>query len=149
MMQITRSDMFAASQTRTAHHTSFSDKYKNQRAVTFRSLDKAVLDELARHLNLLGYDFKRYAQSPGDGRKSQIILRIHKQDEVRRFCEEVDFRRKDRSKRAETFLAGEFHDEKMLTHADCGGSRPLPAKSCGMFHASQPLDALLKYHLES
>ena len=78
----------------------------NQRAITFRSLDEAVLDELAKHLEQLGYDFKRYVQSPSDERKAQYILRIHKQDEVRRFCEHVGFRRKDRAERASKFLAG-------------------------------------------
>ena len=62
-----------------------SSKSKNQRAITFRSLDEAVLDELSIHLDILGYEYKRYTQSPGDGKQAQHILRIHKQTEVRRF----------------------------------------------------------------
>jgi hypothetical protein len=76
----------------------------NHRAITFRSLDEVVLDELAKHLEVLGYEFKRYAQSPGDGVKTQHMVRIHKQAEVRRFCEEVGFRRTDRADRAAQFL---------------------------------------------
>lgn len=75
----------------------------NQRAITFRSLDEAVLDELAKHLEELGYEFKRYIQSPGEGKQTQHMLHIHRQAEVRRFCEEVGFRRRDR---AREFLAG-------------------------------------------
>ena len=81
------------------------EKAKNNMAITFRSLDESVLDELALHLRVLKYEFKRYVQSPGDNRKAQHMLRIHKQDEVRRFCEEVGFRRKDRADRASKFLA--------------------------------------------
>jgi hypothetical protein len=81
-----------------------SDEQSNQRAITFRSLDEAVLDELALHLDVLGYEYKRYVQAPGDEKQSQHMLRIHKQDEVRRFCEEVGFRRTDRAKRAAQFL---------------------------------------------
>ena len=103
-MQITRSDTFVASQTRTAHFTSLGNNHKKQRAVTFRSLDKAVLDDPARHLDVLGYDFRRYVQSPRDGKRAQHILRIHKQNEVRRFCEEVGFKRTDTAKRAAQFL---------------------------------------------
>jgi len=83
-----------------------SARAPNHRAITFRSLDKAALDELGKHLEALGYEFKRYVQSPGEGTKAQHMLRIHKQDEVRRFCEEVGFRRRDRAKRADEFLAG-------------------------------------------
>jgi len=76
----------------------------NNRAITFRSMDDAVIDELAVHLDVLGYEYKRYTQSPGEGKRAQHMLRIHKQDEVRRFCEEVGFRRTDRAKRAAQFL---------------------------------------------
>jgi len=82
-------------------------KQKDQVAITFRSLDEGVLDELARHLNTLGYEFKRYRQSPGDKKQAQHMLRIHKQDEVRKFCREIGFRRADRAKRARDFLAQE------------------------------------------
>ena len=84
-----------------------SSRSENQRAITFRSLDEAVLDELARHLDALGYEYKRYVQSLSDGRKAQHMLRIHKQAEVRRFCKEVAFRRRDRAELASEFLAGE------------------------------------------
>lgn len=80
-------------------------KQLNHRAITFRSLDEAVLDELALHLDVLGYEYKQDVQSPGEGKQAQHILRIHKQDEVRRFCEEVGFRRLDRARRASQFLA--------------------------------------------
>ena len=82
-----------------------SSKSKNQRAVTFRSLDEAVLDELAIHLDILDYEYKRYVQAPGEENQAQHMLRIHKQDEVRRFCMEVGFRREDRAERASKFLA--------------------------------------------
>ncbi len=82
-----------------------SEKAKNNMAITFRSLDESVLDELALHLRVLNYEFKRYVQSPGVNKKAQHMLRIHKQDEVRRFCNEVGFRRRDRAKRAIKFLA--------------------------------------------
>ena len=80
-------------------------KHLNHRAITFRSIDLAVLDELALHLEVLGYEFRRYVQTPGDEKQAQHIVRIHKQDEVRRFCEEVGFRREDRARRAAEFLA--------------------------------------------
>ena len=82
-----------------------SEKAKNNMAITFRSLDESVLDELALHLRVLNYEFKRYVQSPGINKKAQYMLRIHKQDEVRRFCNEVGFRRRDRAERASKFLA--------------------------------------------
>ena len=82
-----------------------SDEQTNQRAITFRSLDEAVLDELALHLDVLGYEYKRYVQAPGDEKQSQHMLRIHKQEEVRRFCKEIGFRREDRARRADEFLA--------------------------------------------
>ena len=82
-----------------------STRAPNQMAITFRSLDEAVLDELAEHLEALGYEFKRYTQSPGDDKQTQHMIRIHKQAEVRRFCEQVGFRRQDRAKRASQFLA--------------------------------------------
>ena len=81
-----------------------SEKAKNNMAVTLRSLDESVLDELALHLRVLNYEFKRHIQSPGVDKKAQHMLRIHKQDEVRRFCKEVGFRRRDRAKRAAQFL---------------------------------------------
>ena len=84
------------------HH--LGKKHLNHRAITFRSIDLAVLDELARHLEVLGYEFKRYVQAPGDEKQAQHMLRIHKQDEVRRFCREVRFRRRDRARRASEFL---------------------------------------------
>ena len=86
------------------HH--IGKKYLNHRAITFRSIDLAVLDELALHLEVLGYEFKRYVQASGDDRQTQHVIRIHKQAEVRRFCEEVGFRREDRVRRAREFLAG-------------------------------------------
>ena len=84
------------------HH--IGKKHLNHRAISFRTVDEGVLDELALHLDVLGYEYKRYIQSPGDEKQAQHILRIHKQEEVRRFCEEVGFRRKDRAKRAKQFL---------------------------------------------
>ena len=78
---------------------------KNNLAITFRSLDEMVLDELALHLDILGYEYKRYVQAPGEESQAQHMLRIHKQDEVRRFCTEVGFRREDRAERASKFLA--------------------------------------------
>lgn len=77
-----------------------------QSAITFRSIDESVLDELAKHLQELGFEFKRYKQTPGEGKQTQHMIRIHKQGEVQRFCEEVGFRRKDRAIRASRFLAG-------------------------------------------
>ncbi len=68
-------------------------------------MDETVLDELALHLDVLGYEYKRYVLAPGEDRQTQHVIRIHKQDEVRRFCEEVGFRRKDRARRAAEFLA--------------------------------------------
>ena len=85
------------------HH--IGKKHLNHRAITFRSIDEAVLDELTLHLEVLGYEYKRYVQAPGDEKQAQHILRIHKQAEVRRFCEEVGFRRIDRARRASDFLA--------------------------------------------
>ena len=82
-----------------------SEKAKNNMAITFRSLDKSVLDELALHLRALNFEFRRYAQSPGVNKKAQHMLRIHKQDEVKRSCKEVGFRRRDRAERAIKFLA--------------------------------------------
>ena len=82
-----------------------SRRAKNNLAITFRSIDEQVLDELALHLDILGYEYKRYAQSPKEGKQQQFMLRIHRQNEVRRFCEEVGFRRKDRAERASKFLA--------------------------------------------
>ena len=82
-----------------------SEKAKNNMAITFRSLDESVLDELARHLSVLNYEFKRYIRSPGVNKKAQHMVGIHKQDEVRRFCREVGFRRRDRAKRASKFFA--------------------------------------------
>ncbi len=82
-----------------------SEMAKNNMAITFRSLDESALDELALHLGVLNYEFKRYVQSPRVDRKAQYMLRIHKQDEVRRFCREVGFRRKDRAEWASKFLA--------------------------------------------
>lgn len=89
-------------------HGSFhliSSKSRNSRAITFRSLDDDVIDELAIHLDVLGYEYKRYVQTPKDDRQAQHMLRIHKQDEVRRFCEQVGFRRRDRAELASEFLA--------------------------------------------
>lgn len=80
----------------------------NQRAIIFRNIDEGVLDELAKHLEELGYEFKRYIQSPPEGKQVQHMLRIHKQAEVRRFCAEVGFRRQDRARRANEFLADEI-----------------------------------------
>ena len=68
-------------------------------------MDETVLDELALHLDFLGYEYKRHVLAPGDERQAQHIVRIHKQAEVRRFCEEVGFRREGRAERAEKFLA--------------------------------------------
>lgn len=85
------------------HH--IGKKHLNHRAITFRSLDEGVLDGLAKHLDVLGYEYKRYVQAPGEAKQAQHMLRIHKQDEVRRFCEEVGFRREDRARRAAEFLA--------------------------------------------
>ena len=82
-----------------------SEKAKKNMAITFRSLDESVLDELALHLRVLNYEFKRYIQSPGVNKKAQHMLRIHKQEEVRRFCKDVGFRRRDRARRARKFLA--------------------------------------------
>jgi hypothetical protein len=82
-----------------------SSKSRNQRAITFRSLDEAVLDELSVHLEILGYEYKRYQQSSEEGKQTQHMLRIHKQAVVRRFCEEVGFRRRDRAALASEFLA--------------------------------------------
>ncbi len=81
-----------------------SPRAKNNLAITFRSLDEIVLDELALHLDILGYEYKRYVQAPGEGKQAQHMLRIHKQNEVRRFCMEVGFRREDRAERASKFL---------------------------------------------
>ena len=81
-----------------------SSKAKNNLAITFRSVDEMVLDELALHLDILGFEYKRYIQAPKSTQQSQYMLRIHKQDEVRRFCEEVGFRRKDRARRASKYL---------------------------------------------
>ena len=89
-----------------------SDEHKKQRAMTFRTLDKAVLDELALNLDVLGYEDKRYVQSAGKERLAQQMLRIHKQDEVRRFCKEIGFRRQDRGRRANKFLADEISQRK-------------------------------------
>jgi hypothetical protein len=75
-------------------------------AINFRSLNESVLDELARHLSVLNFEFKRHIQLPGVNKKAQHMLRIHKQDEVRRFCKEVGFRRRDRAEHASKFLAG-------------------------------------------
>lgn len=83
-----------------------SPKATNNLAITFRSLDVLVLDELAKHLVVLGYEYKRYMQSPKENKQQQFMLRIHKQNEVRRFFEEVGFRRKNRAERARKFLAG-------------------------------------------
>jgi len=82
-----------------------SSRSKNNLAVTFRSLDEEVLNELALHLDVLRYEYKRYIQTPGDDKQAQYMLRIHKQAEVRRFCEDVGFRRQDRAIRAAEFLA--------------------------------------------
>ena len=41
------------------------------------------------------------------------MLRIHKQDEIRRFCEEVGFRRLDRATRASEFLARRFSQRNL------------------------------------
>ena len=81
-----------------------SSKSKNNLAITFRTLDEEVLDELSIHLDILGYEYKRYVQASADEKQAQHMIRIHKQDEVRRFCEEVGFRREDRAKRAAEFL---------------------------------------------
>jgi hypothetical protein len=35
-----------------------SNRSPNQMAITFPSVDEAVLDELAEHLDVLGYEFK-------------------------------------------------------------------------------------------
>jgi len=88
------------------HH--IGKKKLNHRAITFRSIDEGVLDELALHLAALGYEYKRYVQASGDEKQAQHIVRIHKQAEVRRFCEEVGFRRIDRAQRADDFLADEI-----------------------------------------
>jgi hypothetical protein len=82
-------------------------KRSAQMAITFRAVDESVLDELALHLDVLGYEFKRYQQSPGTKDRTQHMLRIHKQADVRRFCGEVGFRRADRAGRAREFLAHE------------------------------------------
>lgn len=37
-----------------------SEKATNNMAITFRRLDESVLDELALHLRVLNYEFKRY-----------------------------------------------------------------------------------------
>ena len=84
------------------HH--IGKKHINHRAITFRSIDEGVLDELALHLAALGYEYKRYVQASGDEKQAQHIVRIHKQAEVRRFCAEVGFRREDRARRAAEFL---------------------------------------------
>ena len=52
-------------------------KTHNGRAITFRSIDEGVRDELAHHLDVLSYEFKRYFQAPGEGKKAQHVLRIH------------------------------------------------------------------------
>ena len=56
-------------------------------------------------MRVLDYEFKRDVQSPGVNKKAQHMLRIHKQDEVRRFCQEVGFRRRGRDWRDSKFLA--------------------------------------------
>ena len=89
-----------------------SDEHKNQRAVTFRSLDEAVLDELALHLDVLGYEYKRHVQRPGDEKQPQHMPRIHKQAEVRRFWEAVGFRRQDRARRASQFPVDKISRQK-------------------------------------
>jgi len=81
-----------------------SPRAKTNLAITFRSLDQKVLDELALHLDVLGYEYKRYIQSSGEKKQAQHMLRIHKQAEVRRFCKDVGFRRRDRAARASKFL---------------------------------------------
>lgn len=81
-------------------------RHLNHRAITFKSMDETVLDELALHLDVLGYEYKRYVLAPGEDRQTQHVIHIHKQHEVRRFCEDVGFRRRDRAKRARRFLAG-------------------------------------------
>lgn len=80
-------------------------KKKNQRAATVRSLDEAALDELAKHLNILDFDLKCYSQAPLEGKQRQHFVRILKQEEVRRFCQVVGFRRTDRAERAKRYLA--------------------------------------------
>jgi len=82
-----------------------SPKAKNNLAVTFRGLDEVVLDELAMHLDVLGYEYKRYVQTLEADKQQQYMLRIHKQNEIRKFWEEVGFRRRDRAVRASKFLA--------------------------------------------
>ncbi len=82
-----------------------STRAKNNLAITFRSLDEIVLDELALHLDILGYEYKRYVQAPGEDKQAQHMLRIHKQAEMQRFCGEVGFQRKDRAERSSKFLA--------------------------------------------
>ena len=85
-----------------------TEKAKTNMAITFRTLDESVLDDLALHMEVLNYEFRRYIQSPGVDKKAQYMLRNHKQDEVRRFCREVGFRRQDRAERANDFLTGEI-----------------------------------------
>ena len=77
----------------------------------------ALLDELAGHLEVLGYEFKRYVQSSTELTQAQHMLRIHRQAEVGRFCKEVGFRRRDKAERAEEFIAGEIsrRDDAGLT----------------------------------
>ncbi len=74
----------------------------------FRRVDESFVDELAPHLRFLNYEFKRHIQWPGLDKKAQHVLRIHKLDEVRRFCKEVGFRRQDTAKRANDFLTGKI-----------------------------------------
>jgi len=64
-----------------------------------------VMDELARHLDALDYACKRYVQSSCVERKAQSMLRIHKQDEVRRFDKGGWDPAEGSAKRASKFLA--------------------------------------------
>ena len=61
----------------------------NHRAITFRSLDERVLEELALHLDVLGYEYKRYVQAPGDEKKTQHIFEFTNRMKFARFARKL------------------------------------------------------------
>jgi len=48
-------------------------RHLNRRAITFKSMDETVLDELALHIDVLGYEYKRYVLAPGDESERSIL----------------------------------------------------------------------------
>lgn len=76
-------------------------------AITFRQVHTEPLTELTKALDILGFRYSWYGPYDGGKGRPMYSVRIHSQDEVRRFLTEVGFRHPERAIKAQKWLAGE------------------------------------------